>query len=283
MAASDASRGWYQGQVAIVTGASRGIGRAIAERLASEGARLVLTAVDPVQLERAGAECSRIGAKVETAAGDLADENLPLRLAATAREQLGGLDVVIHNAFWEEPGAVTDVSLAGWDRTLRVSLSAAMLLAKAALPTMVAQRSGSILNVSSMRAVAAGHRMVAYETAKAGMFALTRSIAVDYGRFGIRCNCVSPGLVLSERVRDWYESSTIHKLAMDTVVPLGRPGTPEEIANVVAFIAGPEASYMNGTIVHVDGGSVAGLPENAALELAEQVAHTRPPTEEITS
>lgn len=269
------SRGWFDGQVAIVTGASRGIGRAIAERLASEGATLVLTAVDAVALDRVRSACSDLGAQVHVEPGDLTDAQLPSRLVDVAKKELGGVDVVVHNAFWDESRSVADVSLDGWDRTLRISLSAAMLLAKAALPTFMAQRSGSIVNVSSMHAVAAGHSLAAYESAKAGMFALTRSIAVDYGRYGIRCNCVSPGLVLSERVRDWYTSGN-HKVAMDVVVPLGRAGTPDEIANVVAFVAGPEASYMNGSIVWVDGGSVAGLPENAALELIDRLS-PRPP------
>lgn len=277
------SRGWFQGQVAIVTGASRGIGRAVAERLASEGASLLLTAVDPTTLERVQRAAEELGATVEAVSGDLGDEDLPSRLVDVARQRLGRIDVIINNAFWEAPGSVADVSVDGWDRTLRVSLSAAMLLVKAALPTFIEQRQGSIVNVSSMRAVAAGHAMAAYESAKAAMFGLTRSIAIDFGRHGVRCNCVSPGLVLSERVRDWYESSEAHRLAMDAVVPLGRPGTPEEIANVIAFVAGPEASYMNGSIVWVDGGSVAGLPENAALELADRFATKKPPRAESPS
>jgi NAD(P)-dependent dehydrogenase (short-subunit alcohol dehydrogenase family) len=256
--------------VAIVTGASRGIGRAIAERLAQEGANLVLTAVEEEHLGAVGSACRAQGSTVVTVAGDLADEHLPARLVALAEERLGGLDVAINNAFWEAPGPVAEVSLDGWDRTLRVSLTASMLTVKAGIPAMLKRGGGSIVNVSSMRAVAAGHGMAAYETAKAALFAFTRSVAVDYGPRGIRCNCVAPGLVLSERVREWYEGAAWRQLAMDTVVPLGRPGRPEEIANVVAFVGGPEASFMNGSIVWVDGGALAGLPENAALTLAER-------------
>jgi meso-butanediol dehydrogenase/(S,S)-butanediol dehydrogenase/diacetyl reductase len=264
------ARGWYQGRVAIVTGASKGIGRAIAERLAREGASLVLTAIeDDLLLEVEGA-CRGLGASVTTLAGDLADEKLPERLASIAQDKFGGLDVVVNNAFWEEPGAVGEVSLAGWDRTLRITLTAAMLMTRAAIPPMLARKGGSIVNISSMRAVAAGHGMAAYEAAKAGLLALTRSVAIDYGPRGIRCNCVCPGLILSERIRGWYEGSEGGRLAFETVIPLGRAGLPEEIASVVAFVGGPEASYMNGAIIAVDGGSVAGLPENAALSLAER-------------
>jgi NAD(P)-dependent dehydrogenase (short-subunit alcohol dehydrogenase family) len=265
-------RGWYEGQTAIVTGASRGIGRAIAERLAREGANLVITAVEDDHLQAVEATCREIGSSVATLAGDLADESLPERLVQLAEERFGTVDVVINNAFWEEPGPVGEVSVAGWERTLRVSLTAAMLTTKAALGAMQVRGRGSIVNVSSMRAIAAGHGMAAYETAKAAMFGLTRSVAIDYGPKGIRCNCVCPGLVLSERVESWYAGADWRRLAMDTVVPLGRPGTPDEIANVVAFVGGPEASYMNGSIVWVDGGALSGLPENAALALAERFA-----------
>jgi NAD(P)-dependent dehydrogenase (short-subunit alcohol dehydrogenase family) len=260
----------FEGQVALVTGASRGIGRAIAERLADEGARLVLTATSPDLLDDVVRACRERGAAVESLAGDLTDPTLPSRLVATAESAHGSLDVVISNAFWDEAVSVVDVSLEGWERSMSVTLTAPMLLAKAAIPAMSARRSGSIVFIGSMRGVAGGHGMAAYETAKAGLFGLTRSIAIDYGRSGIRCNCVCPGLVMSERARDWYESAAWRREAMDAVVPLGRPGTPAEIANVVAFVASPEASYMNGSIVWVDGGSGSALPENAALELAER-------------
>jgi NAD(P)-dependent dehydrogenase (short-subunit alcohol dehydrogenase family) len=265
-------RRWYDGKVAIVTGASKGIGSAIALRLALEGASLVLTALEDDLLRSVSARCRDLGSAVVTLRGDLADELLPRRLVELASTQLGGLDVVINNAFWEEPGRVGELPLASWDQTLRISLTAPMLVIQAALPEMVAKGGGSIVNISSMRAVAAGHGMAAYESSKAGLLALTRSVAVDYGGRGIRCNCVCPGLVLSERVRAWYEADPSRQYAMDTVVPLGRAGRPDEIASVVAFVGGPEASYMNGSIVAVDGGSLAGLPENAALTLAARFA-----------
>jgi NAD(P)-dependent dehydrogenase (short-subunit alcohol dehydrogenase family) len=256
--------------VALVTGASRGIGRAIAERFADEGARLVITATAAGLLEDAAEACRARGADVEAVAGDLADPTHSSDLVEKAVAAYGRLDVVVNNAFWEESAPVDGVSLDGWDRTLRVSLTAPMLLAKAAIPIMVERGSGSIVMVGSMRAIASGRRMAAYETAKAALFGLTRSIATDYGPSGIRCNCVCPGLVLSERMQKWYEGAQWRREAIRAAVPLGRPGSTTEIANVVAFVASPEASYMNGSIIWVDGGSASGLPENAALELAER-------------
>lgn len=263
-------RGWFKGQAAVVTGASRGIGRAVAERLANEGANLVLTATSAEALEDVARACRARGVSVETVSGDLIDPALPARIVDTAVAAHGGLDVIVSNAFWEDPAPVGSVSLDGWDRTLRVTLTAPMLLAKAAIPVMVANGHGSIVMISSMRGVASGRAMAAYETAKSALFGLTRSIAIDYGPSGIRCNCVCPGLVLSERMREWYDGARWRQDAISAVVPLGRPASPAEIANVVAFVASTEASYMNGSIVWVDGGAVSGLPENAALDLAQR-------------
>jgi NAD(P)-dependent dehydrogenase (short-subunit alcohol dehydrogenase family) len=257
--------------VALVTGASLGIGRAVSGRLAREGANLVLTALEQDLLEEVAGGCREAGVEAVGLAGDLSDPDLPGRLLALAMERFGGVDVLVNNAFWEEPGTVRDISLEGWDRTLRITLTAPMLLARAALPVMIERGGGSIVNVSSMRAIAAAHGAVAYESAKAGLLALTRSVAVDFGDRGIRCNCILPGLVLSERARAWYGGSAHRRRAMDAMIPRSRPGEPEEIANVVAFVGGPEASYMNGSVVWVDGGALAGLPENAALELSEQL------------
>lgn len=264
-------RGWYEERIAIVTGASLGIGRAIAERLALEGANLVLTALEQDLLEAAVARCRDIGAEAVALTGDLSNEDLPERVVKLAVERFGGVDVLVNNAFWEEKGSVEDVSPEGWDRTLGVSLTAPMLLTKEVLPVMTERGGGSIVNISSMRAIAAGHGAAAYESAKAGLLGLTRSVAVDYGRRGIRCNCILPGMVLSERGRVWFDGAAYRRRAMQASIPLGRPAEPEEIASVVAFVGGPEASYMNGSIVWVDGGGLAGLPENAALDLSERL------------
>lgn len=268
-------RDWFDGRTALITGASRGIGRAIAERFADEGASLVLTAVGGERLDLVAAECRERGAAVEAIAGDLADPDLPERLVAAAVAAHGGLDVLVCCAFWDETAPVIQTSLTGWDRTLRVTLTAPMLLARAAIPVMRLRGGGSIVMVGSMRAVAAGHGYAAYESAKAALVALTRSIAIDYGPDGIRCNCVAPGLVVSERAQAWLDAEEWRREAMDAVVPLGRPGKPGEVANVVAFVASDEASFVNGTTIWVDGGVGASLPENAALDLAGRAADLR--------
>jgi NAD(P)-dependent dehydrogenase (short-subunit alcohol dehydrogenase family) len=268
-------RGWFKGRTALITGASRGIGRAIAERFADEGADLLITAANESLLLDVAAACRERGARVATLAGDLADPDVSVRLVATAVETFGSLDIVVNNAFWDETLPVTEASLEGWDRTLRVSLTAPMLIARAAIPAMVARGSGSIVNIGTMRAVTAGHGYAAYESAKAGLAALTRSIAIDYGARGVRCNCVNPGIIESERALDWLDGEAWRRPAMETAVPLGRIGRPEEVAAVVAFIASDEASFVNGVTLFVDGGAGASLPENAALELGQRAAEAR--------
>jgi NAD(P)-dependent dehydrogenase (short-subunit alcohol dehydrogenase family) len=258
--------GRLEGRSYIVTGASRGIGRAIAGRLAAEGARLVVTGGpgDEARLTEVAATT-----KAEAVTGDLSDPSLPPSLVARAIERFGRIDGLVNNAFAEELGAVGDVSLAGWERTLRVSLTAPMLLAKAALPHMQAAGRGAIVNIASQRAFASGHGAAAYESAKAGMLALTRSLAVDYGQFGVRTNTLSPGFILSERAVDWMAGGPRREEAMRIGIPLRRPGQPEEVAAVVAFLLGDDASFINGAVIPVDGGALAGLPENASLALTE--------------
>ncbi len=255
--------------VAIVTGASRGIGRATAAALAADGVAVLVAAPEA---ERDGladcvAQLRAAGARAESFVGDLLDPDVPAQIVASATDRLGVVDRLVNNAFAEERNRVEHVTLDGWDRTIRVSLTSAMLLIQAALPGMRSIGSGSIVNVTSQRAVAAAHGAAAYEAAKAGLVALSRSVAVDYGRDGVRSNCVSPGFILTERNRESYDRSEARQRAMAVVAPIGRPGRPEEIADVIAFVLSDRASFLTGAVIPVDGGALAGLPENAALDL----------------
>lgn len=258
--------GRLAGRAFAVTGASRGIGRSIAARLAAEGAALVITA-DPGDAERLDAVAAALPGSIPLAA-DLADADASARLVDLCLSSHGRIDGLVSNAARHFPGAVADIGLADWDRALRINLSATMLLAQAALPHLVSAGRGAIVSIASQRAFASGHGEAAYESAKGALLALTRSLAVDYGPKGIRTNCVSPGLILSERAREWLDGDPRRGRAMAAATPLRRPGEPEEVAAVVAFLLSDDASYINGAIIPVDGGALAGLPENAALALA---------------
>ena len=125
------------------------------------------------------------------------------------------------------------------------------------------------MNIGSQRGFASGHGEAAYESAKGGLMALTRSLAEDYGPDNIRSNCVSPGLIMSQRVQNWMDKRPNREMAMRAAIALRRPGLPKEIAGVVAFLLSDDAAYINGAVIPVDGGALAGLPENAALALTE--------------
>ena len=260
--------GNLDGRAVIVTGASRGIGKAVAVRLAAEGAKLVITG-GPGD-EGLLADVAKTAGNAETIVGDLGDPALAAMLVTRSMDRFGRLDGLVNNAFWEEVGSVADVSIEGWERTLRVSLTAPMLLARAALPHMQQAGKGAIVNVASQRALASGHGAAAYESAKGGILALTRSLAVDYGPHGIRTNTLSPGFILSERAVDWMNGGPRREEAMRIGIPLRRPGQPNEIAAVIAFLLSDDASFINGAVIPVDGGALAGLPENSSLSLTEE-------------
>lgn len=263
--------GPFAGRAVLVTGASRGIGRATARRFASLGADLVVSAFGEVDgLEAAVAECKGHGVEAIAIDADLACHETGERLVRGCIDHFGRLDVVVNNAFWEEQASLVQLSDAGWDRTLAVSLGGAMAVTRSALPHL-RERGGAIVNVASGHAVASAPHFAGYESAKAGLLGLSRSVAVEYGCWGVRCNVVSPGLVLSERVDRWWSEGPERQRAMRASIPLGRPGSPEEIARVITFLASDDASFVNGAIVAVDGGTTAMLPEVASLRLVGEI------------
>ena len=241
----------------VVTGGARGIGRAIVEKCASEGALVSFFDLD----EAAGTETAR---ELRTAANDLlfikADvtrEDEVQRAAAAVIERRGRIDVLVNNAgvnAYFDAAAMTE---AQWDQVFAVDLKGAWLCSKHVLPGMRARRSGSIVNIASIHATVTIAGMFPYAAAKSGLVGLTRSLALDCAPLGIRVNAVSPGWTRTGLVEEWFGLQPDPQRAEASVMnvhPLRRIATPAEIANVVAFVASDEASAMTGASVAVDCG-----------------------------
>ncbi|HEY2651721.1 MAG TPA: SDR family oxidoreductase [Solirubrobacteraceae bacterium] len=239
------------GRSIVVTGAAGGIGRAVAERCAADGAVLVLVDAAPAVEELA----DELGA--QALVGDVKDTGLAERALALADDQGGGLRglaniaAVFHQATAEE---MTDDE---WERVLGVNLTAPMRWCRAAIPRLRA-RGGAIVNVTSIVASHARPRSVAYIAAKAGLAGLTRSIAIDFGREGIRCNSLAPGSIETPMLAGWKDSNPGGYQEQIDANFTGRLGRPEEIAAACSFLLSDESTFTNGTELVVDGGRLAG-------------------------
>jgi NAD(P)-dependent dehydrogenase (short-subunit alcohol dehydrogenase family) len=258
-----------KGKVGVVTGAGSGIGLACLEGLARLGARVVGAGRTPEKLARALERVRGQGAEALAVATDVAREPDCRRLVEATLERFGRLDVLINNAgvgwAWADshPGAMAgllDTPSESWRDVIEIDLNSVYYVCKHALPPMLEAGSGSIVNVSSVGGVRGMPDAHAYSAAKAGVVNLTRSMAVTYGPRGVRSNCVAPGLIETDMIRDYMERQGNPHRADETrfaMSPLGRPGRPEEVANACLFLASDAASYVNGAVLLVDGGSAA--------------------------
>ncbi len=246
------------GELALVTGSTAGIGKAIAMRFAAEGAAVVVTGRNAGRADAVVDVIRATGATAFAVMADLGDEAECTRLVAAAVEQLGGLTVLVNNAVAgivdEHDAPVADLTTAAWDATLRVNLSAPMWLCRTAIPAMRAAGHGSIVNVSSRQAERASAGLAAYIATKAGLNGLTRSIAVDEAAYGIRCNTVSPGYVVNER-RD--AEITPERRARLEAMHLTRLGEADDVAHACVYLASRESEFLTGANLPLDGGGSA--------------------------
>lgn len=243
---------------AVVTGAASGIGRACAVRLAAdarardETATLLLVDVSPGPLEQLVGELVAQGADATGLTVDLADPEAGATVAAAAAERLGGVDVLVSNAGIAIGELFATLPLADWDKTFAVNTRATFLLAQALRPLLAASR-GCLVATASVSASEPTPPLGAYSASKAALVMLVRQLAYEWGREGIRCNCVSPGMVHTGLTDATYSNPEI-RAERSARVPLQRIGAPEDIAAAVSFLTGPDAAYVTGVNLAVDGG-----------------------------
>ncbi len=256
------------GQVALVTGAGSGAGTAIAKRLAQEGASVVLAGRRADPLEAVAAELESTGASAAAITADVSDLESVEALLESTMERFGRLDTLVSNAgVLFAAGKVTDVDPDDWHKTIDINLTGAFLLARAAIPHL-AVRGGSIVTIGSVSSVVGGPASAAYCASKAGLLMLTQCLAVDHAADGIRANCVLPGWIatdMGDAEMDWIaeregtDRAGAYALANENV-PMRRAASPEEIAAAVAYLSGADSTYVTGSALPVDGGSLAVWP-----------------------
>ena len=277
--------GRVAGKVALITGGGSGIGAATARRFCEEGARVVVVDIDGAKAEAVAAALCDSGAEASHCRADVTDPAAVQAMLAHALDRFGRLDILHNNATAAEIGSVADLSLEGWNRTLAVNVTAPFLATKYVLPVMIGQGGGAIVNTASISGTRGDYGMAAYNAGKAAVINFTRSAAIEYASKNVRMNCVCPGAIDTPAIRALTGSgaATPHMAVagasaglpqlpeeaqrkvrerMGGAHPIGRLGTPREIANLVLFLASDEASFITGAAYIIDGGLTAhtGLP-----------------------
>lgn len=255
-------------EVAIITGAARGIGRAIAQNLAGAGYAVVINDVLSLTDTVNALTRTSAGTKAIAIEGDVLNASIRQKMVEAA-QTAGPVAALVNNAFQEVRGSFLDLSDDDWMHTWSATFQSAVRMSRAVLPLMRARNQGSIVNVSSVHAVGAGEYFAPYDTAKAAMNALTRSLALEFGPDGIRVNAVMPGLIITERNRERWETQPDEYQAVQCAYPLRRAGHPEEVADVVGFLVSEAARFVTGAAIPVDGGLLAGLSETTALWMVQ--------------
>ena len=252
------------GQVAIVTGAGRGIGRATALELARMGADVVVAELDRVGADRTAAEVKGVGRRAIAVPTDVTSRAALAAMAERARSEFGRIDVLVNNAGIYRAAATLDVTEEHWDAIMDINAKAVFFATQAVLPTMIAQKRGAIVNLASLAGKVGSKTNLPYNASKAAVISMTKSLATAHAADGIRVNCVCPGYVETDM---WTvvareqgallgisaEEFTRQRAAQ---VPLGRMERPEDVAHVIGFLASSKADYMTGQAINVTGGVI---------------------------
>lgn len=242
-----------EGKTAIVTGGGNGIGREIARLFSLHGARVISVDVDAAGNRETARRISESGGECKAVEGDVASAADVERAFQIA----GPVDVLVNNAAaWAGDGWLHEVSEGNWDRILAVTLKSVYLCSRIALKEMMVPRSGAIINISSVNAIAGIH-LAAYTAAKGGILSLTKLLALQYGAQGIRVNAICPGTIETEGTHLYYEKHPEMKQGLLSLYPAGRFGEPADVAECALYLASDRAKFMNGSIVVLDGGMSA--------------------------
>ena len=246
-----------QDRVALVTGAGRGIGKAIALAFAREGARVVINDVDRANAEAAAAEAGAAGPKALVVAADMARREDIVRLVDTVMAERGRIDIVVNNAMKIVPGKLEELPEEAWDTTMNIGLKGVFLLSQAAARHMIRQRSGAFVNIASVAGLFPYNWAGAYSVVKAGVIMLTKLMALEWAPYGIRANAITPGYIRTPGTEAMYADPEIYE-GRRKGVPMGRVGDGEDVASLAVFLASDEARYTTGSVVGADGGQAVG-------------------------
>ena len=244
--------GLLEGKTALITGAARGIGKAIALKFAAEGANVAFT--DLVIDENGKAtedEIAAFGVKAKGYASNAADFAQTEEVVKQVKEEFGSIDILVNNAGITKDGLMLRMSEAQWDAVIAVNLKSAFNFIHACVPVMMRQRGGSIINMASVVGVHGNAGQCNYSASKAGMIGLAKSIAQELGSRGIRANAIAPGFIITEMTAKLSDEV---KAEWNKRIPLRRGGTPEDVANIAVFLASDMSSYVSGQVIQVDGG-----------------------------
>lgn len=257
------STGRLYGRIAVVTGGASGIGLAVSEAFLREHARVVIADIDGEGAERAAWTLGKYGRGVEPIQVDVGDVDSVERLAAQVQDRHGRVDILHNNAACTGPahqsrdGDLLNLDYAAWDTTLAVDLTGAMLMCRMIIPMMLT-RGGSIINTTSNSGLRGDLGLSAYSAAKAGLLQLTRTVATQFGRRGIRCNAISPAHIASPSFLATVPTDVRTQLEANCLIP--RLGTVEDVAQAAVFLASDDSSFVTGQVMRVDGGALAHMP-----------------------